>query len=268
MTKSYLNFKGRINVLTGGILIIWALFIFKLSEIQIINATDKTQGLRQEKIEGNRGNIFDINNVNITQNLTFYEIAVRLKELNNKEALLNDISECTGTDVTIYSEKINNKSYVILEKKTRKNCEYLKNKYPKSLEIKKDYKRYYPQEELFGQIVGFTDTDDRGIAGLEYQYNDYLKGKSVNVPFKINGLQERIYDATLKNKEPENGADIYLTINKEYQAILREELLKQVEKTSAIGAMGIIINPQDGRILSMVSVPDFNHLGIIYIQIE
>ena len=72
MTKSYLNFKGRINILTGGILIIWALFIFKLSEIQIINATDKTQGLRQEKIEGNRWNIFDINNVSITQNLRFY----------------------------------------------------------------------------------------------------------------------------------------------------------------------------------------------------
>ena len=153
---------------------------------------------------------------------------------------------------------MNGRSYAILEKKTRKDCEYLKSKYPKSLEIKKDYKRYYPEQELFGQIVGFTDTDDKGIAGLEYQYNDYLKGKSVNVPFKINGLQERIYDATLKNKDPENGADIYLTVNKEYQAILREELLEQIEKTSAIGAMGIIINPQDGRILSMVSVPDFN----------
>ena len=58
--------------------------------------------------------------------------------------------------------------------------------------IKKDYKRYYPEHELFGQVVGFTDTDDRGIAGLEYQYEEYLKGKSVNVPFKINGLQERI----------------------------------------------------------------------------
>ena len=71
-------------------------------------------------------------------------------------------------------------------------------------------------------------------------------------------MQERIYDATLKNKDPENGSDIYLTLNKEYQAILREELLKQVEKTSAIGAMGIIINPQDGKILSMVNIPDFN----------
>tara|TARA_B100001250_G_scaffold8812_2_gene7593 strand:- start:10560 stop:12479 length:1920 start_codon:yes stop_codon:yes gene_type:complete len=258
MTKSYLTFKRRVNVLTGGILIVWALFIFKLSEIQIINATDNTQGLRQEKIEGNRGNIFDINNVGITQNLTFYQIAVRLKELNNKEEFLSDISKCTGVDAFIYLEKMNGRSYAILEKKTRKDCEYLKSKYPKSLEIKKDYKRYYPEQELFGQIVGFTDTDDKGIAGLEYQYNDYLKGKSVNVPFKINGLQERIYDATLKNKDPENGADIYLTVNKEYQAILREELLEQIEKTSAIGAMGIIINPQDGRILSMVSVPDFN----------
>ncbi|MEC7822677.1 MAG: penicillin-binding protein [Candidatus Neomarinimicrobiota bacterium] len=258
MTKSYLNFKNRINFLTGGILIVWSLFVFRLSQIQIVNATEKTQGLRQEKIEGNRGNIFDVNNISITQNLTFYQIAVRSEELTNKETFIKDISKCTGVDVDTYSKKMNDRSYVILEKKTRKDCEYLKSKYPKSLEIKKDYKRYYPQQELFGQIVGFTDTDDKGIAGLEYQYNEYLKGKSAYVPFKINGLQERIYDPTLKNEGPEDGYDIYLTLNKEYQAILREELLKQVEETNAIGGMGIIINPQDGRVLSMVSVPDFN----------
>ena len=93
---------------------------------------------------------------------------------------------------------------------------------------------------------------------MEHQYDEYLKPKSVDMLFKINGLQERIYDATMNSSVPDNGSDIYLTLNKEYQAILREELLKQVEKTNAIGGMGIIINPQDGRILSMVSVPDFN----------
>ena len=128
MTKCYLNFKTSINVLTGSILIVWALFIFKLSEIQIVNATNNTQGLREEKIEGNRGNIFDINNVSITQNLTFYQIAVRLKELDNKEAFLSDISKCTGVHEAVYSEKMTNRSYVILEKKTRKDCEYLQSK--------------------------------------------------------------------------------------------------------------------------------------------
>ena len=47
-------------------------------------------------------------------------------------------------------------------------------------------------------------------------------------------------------------------MNKEYQAILREELIDQVEKTEASSAMGIILNPQTGEIVSMVSVPDFN----------
>ena len=140
MTKSYLNFKNRINFLTGGILIVWSLFVFRLSQIQIVNATEKTQGLRQEKIEGNRGNIFDVNNISITQNLTFYQIAVRSEELTNKETFIKDISKCTGVDVDTYSKKMNDRSYVILEKKTRKDCEYLKSKYPKSLEIKEDYK--------------------------------------------------------------------------------------------------------------------------------
>ncbi len=260
MTRSFLNFKNRIRFLSSMLLIVGVLFIFRLFDLQIVNATDKLQGFRQEYVEGKRGNIFDVDGGALTQNLTFYEIGIHPEYLNDKKTLLKDISDCTGKDIDYYETKLlnTNKSYIVLEKKTNKNCQNLTRKYPEILKIEKDYKRYYPQQELFGQIVGFTDTDDRGIEGLEYQYDKHLKGKSTSRAFKINNRGKRISDPTLNSEDPEDGSDIYLTLNKEYQAILREELINQMEKTEAIGAMGIIINPEDGRILSMVSVPDFN----------
>ena len=260
MTRSFLNFKNRIRFLSSMLLIVGVLFIFRLFDLQIVNATDKLQGFRQEYVEGKRGNIFDVDGGALTQNLTFYEIGIHPEYLNDKKTLLKDISDCTGKDIDYYETKLlnTNKSYIVLEKKTNKNCQNLTRKYPEILKIEKDYKRYYPQQELFGQIVGFTDTDDKGIEGLEYQYDKHLKGKSTSRAFKINNRGKRISDPTLNSEDPEDGSDIYLTLNKEYQAILREELINQMEKTEAIGAMGIIIDPEDGRILSMVSVPDFN----------
>ena len=75
---------------------------------------------------------------------------------------------------------------------------------------------------------------------------------------KRNGLGVRISDPTLPTEEAKNGADIVLTINKEYQAILRDELILQMEKVGAKASMGLILNPQTGAILSMVNLPDYN----------
>ena len=259
MTKNYLKFKSRIRIVSTLVMCVWLVFIYKLFTIQIIDRVDNPQGMKVEMIKGKRGNIFDASGSNITQNLTFYNIGVHPKKIANKEIFLRDLSNCTGTDLGIYNSKFNiAKSYIQLEKKTIKNCEELKSSYGNAIVINQDYKRYYPEENLFGQIVGFTNVDDIGIVGLESQYNKYLEPKTGSRVFKRNGFGKRIADPTLAYEAPENGSDIFLTMNKEYQAILREELIDQVEKTEASSAMGIILNPQTGEIVSMVSVPDFN----------
>ena len=241
------------------VMCVWLVFIYKLFTIQIIDRVDNPQGMKVEMIKGKRGNIFDVKGSNITQNLTFYNIGVHPKKITNKENFLRDLSNCTGTDLEIYNSKFNvAKSYIQLEKKTIRNCEELKSSYGRAIVINQDYKRYYPEENLFGQIVGFTNVDDVGIVGLESQYNKYLEPKTGSRVFKRNGFGKRIADPTLAYDAPEDGSDIFLTMNKEYQAILREELIDQVEKTEASSAMGIILNPQTGEIVSMVSVPDFN----------
>ena len=239
-------------------MLIWIGFGFRLFNIQIINKLNSPQGIKLESINGFRGNFYDVNGNNLTQNLTFYRIGIHPQKILNNN-LLNDLSECTGTDKEIYLSKVSTgKDYIDLEKKINRNCEYLQKKYPNSLIIKKSYKRYYPEDNLVSQIVGFTNIDDEGVSGLESKYNKFLKPVSGSKLSKRNGLGVKISDPTLPSQEAKNGADITLTINKEYQAVLRDELIIQMEKVGASASMGLILNPQTGAILSMVNLPDYN----------
>ena len=258
MTKNYIKFKKRIIFVHILIMLTWIGFGFRLFNIQIINKLNSPQGIKLESINGFRGNFYDVNGNNLTQNLTFYRIGIHPQKILNNN-LLNDLSECTGTDKEIYLSKVSTgKDYIDLEKKINRNCEYLQKKYPNSLIIKKSYKRYYPEDNLVSQIVGFTNIDDEGVSGLESKYNKFLKPVSGSKLSKRNGLGVKISDPTLPSQEAKNGADITLTINKEYQAVLRDELIIQMEKVGASASMGLILNPQTGAILSMVNLPDYN----------
>ena len=258
MTKNYIKFKKRIIFVHISIMLIWIGFGFRLFNIQIINKLNSPQGIKLESINGFRGNFYDVNGNNLTQNLTFYRIGIHPQKILNNN-LLNDLSECTGTDKEIYLSKVSTgKDYIDLEKKINRNCEYLQKKYPNSLIIKKSYKRYYPEDNLVSQIVGFTNIDDEGVSGLESKYNKFLKPVSGSKLSKRNGLGVKISDPTLPSQEAKNGADITLTINKEYQAVLRDELIIQMEKVGASASMGLILNPLTGAILSMVNLPDYN----------
>ena len=259
MTKNYIKFKNRIIFVHIAIMLIWIGFGVRLFNIQVINRLNSPQGIKVESINGFRGNFYDVNGKNLTQNLTFYRIGVHIKKISNTKNLIDELSSCTGTDREVYIAKINSgRDYVELEKKTNKNCQQLQKKYPNALIIKKSFKRYYPEDNLVSQIVGFTNIDDKGISGLEAKYNKFLEPVSGSKLSKRNGLGDRISDPTLPTEEAKNGADIVLTINKEYQAILRDELILQMEKVGAKASMGLILNPQTGAILSMVNLPDYD----------
>ena len=79
MTKNYIKFKNRIIFLHISIMLIWIGFGFRLFNIQVINRLNSPQGINTESIKGFRGNFYDINGNNLTQNLTFIELGFTLK---------------------------------------------------------------------------------------------------------------------------------------------------------------------------------------------
>lgn len=118
-----------------------------------------------------------------------------------------------------------------------------------------EYKRYYPQAEIFAPILGFTNIDSQGIEALERSYNGWLAGK--------NGL--RRYEKDLKGRiiqsqylAPEDGQDITLTIDSRLQAITYQALKKAVVKHQALAGTAVVLDVKTGAILAMASAPSFN----------
>ena len=81
MTKNYIKFKNRIIFVHIAIMLVWIGFGFRLFNIQIINKLNSPQGMKVETINGLRGNFFDVNGKNLTQNLTFYRIGVHSNKI-------------------------------------------------------------------------------------------------------------------------------------------------------------------------------------------
>jgi len=125
--------------------------------------------------------------------------------------------------------------------------------------IEPDWLRHYPLGRLTATIVGFTSTDNRGLEGLELQYDKRLKGSAARNTFYADVARRPI---RLKQEEGvlRDGVGIILTLDATIQKFARDELLKQYEKYQAEAAVAVVVDPKTGAILAMVSLPDFDPL--------
>ena len=243
----------------------WAMLSARLFQIMVIDSEQyKQQGITQaqknEKLLAVRGNIYDRNNVPLTQNIIHYSLGAQTFKIKDRAEFAAKIANSTGRDIEYYLKKIDTKkSFVVIEHKLRQNkVKPLLEQIIPGLVVERKSRRYYPQENIASQTVGFTDVDDKGLTGIEKEFNSYLAGKAGWVVKQVDGKGRSQIKTNFPIKPPIDGSNIQLTIDLEYQSILHEELNRRINETNAKGAIGIIINPQNGSILAMSSMPDFN----------
>lgn len=123
-----------------------------------------------------------------------------------------------------------------------------------------DYVRDYPHDELLSRLLGFTGYDHEGLAGIEYQYNEYLTSTQSTLRLftdaKGNSLPH-VNDGWGKGKD---GATVELTIDLDVHEVMERALSQAMKKYEADQAMGIAMNPKTGEILSIASFPTFHPL--------
>ena len=121
-----------------------------------------------------------------------------------------------------------------------------------------DYKRVYPQGNIGAQVIGFTNAEGFGAAGIELFYEDTLRG-TPGVSFTERDQAGNVIPAGLqKTIEARKGSDIMLTINSEMQYIVQKELKKVVKDHNAESANALVMNPKTGEIYAAASYPFFD----------
>jgi cell division protein FtsI/penicillin-binding protein 2 len=127
----------------------------------------------------------------------------------------------------------------------------------KGIGTQTDWQRSYPTGYLFGNIIGFTSRDNRGLEGIELEYDKELSGSGVQNVFYAD-VRRRPICLKEQNGTLADGVGIILTLDATIQQIARDELLKQYRDFEAESAVAIVAEPKTGAILAVVSIPDFD----------
>ena len=126
------------------------------------------------------------------------------------------------------------------------------------VKVDEDYKRFYPYETLASKVLGFTGADNQGIIGLEVKYEEYLKGQSGTILTVTDARGVEIDEEGEERIEPIPGKDLYISLDMNIQSYATQ-LAKQVMETKQAERVSIIVmNPQNGELMAMVDVPEFD----------
>ncbi len=263
-SKNAIHF-GRVYIIVGAIVLFWGFLEVRLYQIQINNHEfyQKQSTNQVEKkiiIPASRGIIFDRNDERLATNLIHYDLGVDLNRLGNKKLLIQSLGKVFRNSAAYYNNKFKKGGdFVYLSRKvSKKQVELIADIKEPGLVKLKNFRRFYPFSKYGSQVIGFTDVDDHGASGIEKQYDDILKGKNGWTILQVDAKRRFSYSAEHPVIEPERGADIHLTIDKNYQTILEDNLEIGVKKYRAKSGMAILMRPETSEILAMCGYPGYN----------
>ena len=126
------------------------------------------------------------------------------------------------------------------------------------VKIDEDYKRYYPYDTLASKVLGFTGGDNQGIIGLEVKYDKYLQGKNGKILTLTDARGIEIENVGERRQDPIDGNDLHISLDYNIQKYAEQAAKKAMEEHGAQSVSVLMMNPQNGEILAMVNVPEFN----------
>jgi len=120
-----------------------------------------------------------------------------------------------------------------------------------------DGKRVYPGRETAGHLLGFVGLDNQGLSGIEYRYEELLRGRKKRLHLLMDARRQGFEIVSLDGKEAD-GNTLVLTIDRALQFIAEEVLQETVEQARALNGSALIMDPNTGEILALASYPFFN----------
>lgn len=232
--------RGRMWIVITCFLIGFLAVSLRLADLTLIGPHSQTQGAAQTAeipavpAAMLRADIFDRNGELIASSLKTASLYADPQLIDDPVKVAGELAKTLPElDYGALLENLQRPGrFVWIQRNLTPRQQYLVNAlgHP-GLSFQEENRRIYPQGPLFSHVLGYTDVDGHGIAGIEKSFDGLL----------------------VKDNEP-----LELSLDLRLQHIMRKELLSAVETFSAKGASGIVMDIASGEILAMVSLPDFD----------
>ena len=257
--------KNKIKIVFFGITLLFLSVIFRATQLQVIKRDklitySNSQVKREVKSYPQRGHILDRNGSPLAINVKSYDLFTYPK---NNEQIIKRLKKLRLVVPQLNFSKLEVSTqnregrFTWLGRRVKINEAQLENlKAFKDITVRKQMSRLYPNHELLSQVLGFVGVDNDGLSGVEFSYNEKLKGKAVIERYSKDAKGRKI-----KFKQvslPGKSQDIVLSIDKDIQASLETFLKEGVMKFEGESGGAAVMDAETGEIWAMANYPSFD----------
>lgn len=243
---------------------LWLTLWGRAFQVQVLKGEElaqmaKRQHLVSEFVSGERGRIFDSQGRVLAQSVKCSSVYARPRLVESRPAAARELGRILGIPVRDVNRKLaSTRPFVWLARQVNdREASLVEALDLPGIELVQEYKRFYPNGHLAGQLLGFTGTDGQGLEGLERSLQSRLAGKSDETIVQRDARGRRLYlDGSSEGDT--RGEDIRLTIDADIQAMAEQALEKAVVRNHAANGTALVVRVADGRIRAWAQYPPFN----------
>jgi cell division protein FtsI (penicillin-binding protein 3) len=250
-------------LVVGVVALIWmAAVLFRLSYLQLICYSEyfakaQHQQRRVFEISPKRGAIYDRKGRELAISIPMDSVFGDPTDIKDASLVAGLLARVLNIPVVEIETKIREaKTPVRLAKKlSPETVQRIDDMNLKGVFFQKENRRVYPEKESLAHVLGYVDTDEKGIGGIEYAFDKQIRGKPGRMMVMADG-KRRWYDRSEAAADP--GASVVLTVDETIQFIAEKELARGMEETHSTYGTVVIQNPNTGELLALANSPPFN----------
>lgn len=257
--------KRKYNFIFFSFILAFLLLTGRLIYLMIFCSEDLSEKAlnieqRERTIKAARGKIYDRNGVVLADNQAVCSISIIYYQIREPEkviALLAKKLALSEKEVRKKVEKISSREKI--KSNVPKNvADEIREANLAGIKVDEDYKRYYPFGTLASKVLGFAGADNQGILGLESKYDEVLKGTDGKILTMTDYQGVELGNQAEDRIEPVSGDDLYISLDYNMQCYAQQAAQKVLKAKKAKRVSVILMNPQNGEIYSLVSLPEYD----------
>lgn len=257
--------KVRVLFVTAALLCLFVAILARAFHLQVIGSDPYKQRADDQHIasitlNSKRGDIYDRNSSELAVSVNVDSVYAKPAEIKSVRSAAKKLSAVLGVKVSKIEKKLRSKrDFVWLKRqidlaaKSREEILSIE-----GINLVKEPRRFYPNNSLASNLIGFTGVDSVGLEGLELYYDDVLRGSARKVTGYRDAKGRLLMYEDADKAFPIEGLRVELTIDKTIQYIVEKELKAAIESSGSLGGMAIVMNPETGEVLALANAPTFD----------
>ncbi|MDK2918229.1 MAG: hypothetical protein PWQ37_962 [Candidatus Petromonas sp.] len=257
--------KKRLVIALFVICMVFLGLIIRLGWIQIVNSEKyRMYAIRQQTrdvpIPAKRGVIYDRNGKELAVSISTFTVWAAPPEIDSKEVTAKTLADILEIDEKKVLDKINTKAGLVKIEKwiDKEKADAIRQAKLSGIRIAEDNRRFYPYGNFASYILGHCTDDNRGLVGVELEYDKVLSGLPGRWIKNTDAAGRQLPYGIEKYYKPENGLNVVLTIDEVIQHFAEKAVENALAKTKSKRVMAIVMEPKTGDILAMAVKPDYD----------